>query len=74
MSLIKIDAHTYKLERDADYVWIKVGPLAVEVKRADEGVVVDVWPNDPDESNACAHSLGTCAVPFDEADVITSEA
>lgn len=43
-ALIREGAEDYALHPEADLVWITVGTASVYVKRADGGVVVDVYP------------------------------
>jgi len=57
----------YELEGD-DHAWITVGNLSVYIKKADEGVAVDIYPKDgeDDESIAGTWALFQDAEPIPE--------
>jgi hypothetical protein len=44
----------YRLPPDQDSVWIEVDSLVCYVRRTDEGVVVDIFPNGQEMENAIA--------------------
>ncbi len=60
------EARDYILDPDSESIWIKIGPLSVQVVPGSEGVQVNIVPN----SDAFGETLDSASATYAEANAL----
>ena len=52
--VVAVNEETAEYKLEGDHAWITVGNVSVYIKRADEGVSVDLYPTDGEDDESLA--------------------